>query len=192
VRAKVPGRAAVALALLGLAACGGGGGGGDLVGRGVSSSTTTSALPPSSSTADPTAATGPATSGPGGGSSTATTAFAGPTGGPLDVTAVDYRFELPATIPKDATSIRLVNQGAVDHELLVGRMNDGVTLDQVKAATNLKTLVPQTITLDAKPGQAAETAIEVTAGNWFMACYLTTPDGKSHSELGMIGTFTAP
>jgi hypothetical protein len=79
-----------------------------------------------------------------------------------------------------------------DHELLVGRMNEGVTLEQVKTATNLKALVPETITLDAAPGQSAEMAIDVTAGNWFMACYLTTAAGKSHSELGMIGQFTAP
>ena len=112
--------------------------------------------------------------------------------GVLEVTAVDYKFVLPAVIPKDATSIHLVNEGKEDHELLIGRMNDGVTLDQVKTATNLRALVPDTITLDAEPGQSAEMAIDVTAGNWFMACFLTTADGKSHAELGMIGEFTAP
>jgi hypothetical protein len=186
VRARTAGRVAAALALLGLTACGGDGGG-DLVGR--SSSSTTIAA-----TATTTAGSGPAptTDASAPATTTATTAFAGPTGGPLDVTAVDYTFEVPATIPKGATSIRLVNEGKEDHELIVGRMNDGVTLEQVKAATNLKTVVPRTITLDAKPGQAAEMAIDVTAGNWFMACYLTTADGKSHSDLGMIGMFTAP
>ncbi len=181
--ARTAGRVAAALALLGLAACGGDGGN-DLVGRGP---TTTIAAATTAASAP-----APAPTAPGAAPTTATTAFAGPTGGPLDVTAVDYAFQLPATIPKDATSIRLVNEGKEDHELLVGRMNDGVTLDQVKAATNLKAVVPQTITLDAKPGQAAEMAIDVTTGNWFMACYLTTADGKSHAELGMIGMFTAP
>jgi hypothetical protein len=182
VRARHAGRAAAALALLGLAACGGDGGG-SLVGR-SSSTTTIAATTGGLAPATTTDASRPAT--------TVTTAFTGPTGGPLDVTAVDYTFELPATIPKGATSIRLVNQGKEDHELIVGRINDGVTLEQVKAATNLKTVVPKTITLDAKPGQSSEMAIDVTSGNWFMACYLTTAEGKSHSELGMIGEFTAP
>jgi len=181
VRARTAGRVAAALALLGLAACGGDGGN-DLVGPRPTS--TVGATGPTTPDAATVTTSGPAAA--------PTTAFTGPTGGPLEVTAVDYRFVLPAVIPKDATSIHLVNEGKEDHELLVGRMNDGVTLEQVKTATNLRAFVPDTITLDAKPGQSAEMAIDVTAGNWFMACYLTTADGKSHSELGMIGEFTAP
>jgi hypothetical protein len=180
------------LALLGLAACGGDGDGG-LVGADPAT-TGAAAVETTAATPEPTGATAPsATAGasPTTGDPTATT-VAGPTGGPLEVRALDYSFALPPTIPKDATSIRLVNEGAEDHELLVGRMADGVTLEQVKAATSLKTLVPETMVLDVQVGQTAETAIPVVAGNWFMACYLTTKDGKSHSELGMIGTFTAP
>jgi hypothetical protein len=184
VRAGGPSRVAAALALLGLAACGGGDGGNELVGQ---RSTTTAAVATTSAAPDPTAPSSSSV-----GAATPTTAFTGPTGGPLEIKAIDYEFTLPTVIPKDATSIRLVNEGLEIHELLVGRMNDGVTIEQVKAATNLKTLVPETMVLDVAVGQTAEAAIPVAAGNWFMACYLTTKDGKSHSELGMIGQFTAP
>jgi hypothetical protein len=182
-------RVAVVSALLGLAACGGGDGGSGLVGPGPTTPTTpTTAAAAPGSTASPTSPTAPA----GATGATTTTAFTGPTGGPLEIHALDYSFRVPTLIPKSATSIRLVNDGMEVHELIVGRINDGVTLEQVKAATSLKTVVPMTNVLDVEPGQSAEVAIDVTAGNWFMACYLTTKDGKSHADLGMIGQFTAP
>jgi hypothetical protein len=125
-------------------------------------------------------------------SAVAASTTSGPTGGFVEVVATEYAFAVPSPVPAGATSVRLVNEGAEDHELIIGRIVDGKTFEDARSTTDLLSVVPETDVLQAKPGQAAEMAIDVVAGEWFMACYLTTADGRSHFEAGMVGSFTAP
>jgi hypothetical protein len=175
--------AALTLALS-LAACGGDD---DDDGASADPGTTAPGAEAPPPTAAAPAAAAPAPAAPGA-VATSTTASAG---GFVEVIATEYAFAVANPVPAGATSVRLVNQGAEDHELVIGRIADGKTYQDARTTTDLLSVVPATETLQAKPGQATEVAIDIGAGEWYMACFLTTPDGRSHADAGMVGSFTA-
>lgn len=108
----------------------------------------------------------------------------------IDVTAVDYAFEgLPDTLEQGPVSVSFKNEGDEDHMLVFGKLNEGVTLDEVKRSdvTELGTIPP------TAPGEESQATISTEIsepGNYFMLCPLKTKDGKNHYDLGQEYEFT--
>src|SRR5918993_3791811 len=54
-----------------------------------------------------------------------------PSSNTVSVTADDYKFEAPATIPAGTTTIRLVNRGKELHQAQLMKLEEGKTLDDL-------------------------------------------------------------
>jgi hypothetical protein len=109
----------------------------------------------------------------------------------VTITATEYSFDAPESIPAGWNRITLVNQGELPHDLLLFRIEEGRTLDDVMAA------------LEAEgPPEWAEFFGSATAegggSNWFASnlspgtyVYLSFgegEDGPPDAAQGMIGT----
>ncbi len=122
----------------------------------------------------------------------------------LVIRAVEYGFQTMGSIPGGVTTIRLQNMGKEPHLAQLGRLNDGVTVDQLVAALKsdfqdngnrsdaLATLVggPNAVV----GGGTVEVIQDLKAGQYLMICFLPDPQGVSHFLHGMMLplTVTAP
>jgi uncharacterized cupredoxin-like copper-binding protein len=118
-----------------------------------------------------------------------------------DVTigAVDYSFDAPASIPGGLTRITLQNTGMEDHQALLFRLDESVTLDDFAAA-------PIETEADAEPfgtfaggpiagpGDEFNAVLDLEPGSYVLICPIPSPDGVPHSDKGMVATIevTAP
>jgi hypothetical protein len=143
-----------------------------------------------------------------------------PVAGVVEVTASDYVFHLPDEFPSGWTTFEFVNRGKEPHFFLFTRLGDGHTFaeyaEQVgpafgKAWEALKGgaskeeaggilgaevpawywTMPQTGGIGfVVPGETARTTMLLEPGTYIMECYIKTPEGLFHTELGMIRTVT--
>jgi hypothetical protein len=121
----------------------------------------------------------------------------------IEATGVEFAFQgLPATVPAGVVAIRVTNEGDDLHELLVARVDDGVSMSfgEVLAlpgeqsssmATTVGRLFPLT------PGAAETTFVRMEPGRYGVSCHLTQGttqvsegSGPSHHALGMVAEFT--
>jgi len=108
-------------------------------------------------------------------------------------TATDFAFTGPDSIAPGFTTIRMVNQGAQDHHLILGRIDDGKTLQDVMTYAQANPgKVPAYVTWHGAvngvaAGQADGALLNLPAGNYFAVCFLPDPtDGREHLAKGMI------
>jgi plastocyanin len=113
------------------------------------------------------------------------------------VTAKEFEFDLPETLPAGETTFNFVNAGKQPHELsLVELSEDAPALDKLlklpeKKAEGFFTEAGHAF---AKPGESQEEAFtyELTSGTRFAyVCFVQDPKSKTpHAFLGMVGEFT--
>ncbi len=184
-RRRFLGAAAVAAATAVLAACG--------VGGSTATSAPTSALPPSPTTGvAPTAA--PPIAGSVSGTTTSGSAAISTTGGiqTMVIEAFDYGFKTLGSIPGGMTRVQMKNTGTELHHGQFMRLNTGVTLDQLgaafakgpDAALGLVTQTggPATIL----PGGTSEVILDLTEGQYMIACFIAGADHVPHVAKGML------
>jgi uncharacterized cupredoxin-like copper-binding protein len=111
------------------------------------------------------------------------------------ITATDYAFEVPETIPAGRTTFRLVNQGKELHHGSLVRLGDGKTVADFQAwlAAAMKDHTsfpawmgfaggPNTVT----PGDTATTVQMLEPGSYLIACWIPSTDGVPHVMKGML------
>jgi hypothetical protein len=134
----------------------------------------------------------------------------------IEVTAKDFYFYTQDTIPSGWDTFRFNNQGHAHHFFFLTLLPDNIgfqqyiselvppfamTMDSLKAGMDkasagamLGGMLPEWYA-SAKtmggagiiqPGKSEEITIKLELGNYVMECYVKTPEGKFHSELGMI------
>jgi len=112
----------------------------------------------------------------------------------LTVTARDFVFELPDSVPAGVTTINLVNQGPEFHHVQLVRIEDGHTvaefLDALRAEGPPPTWVreiggPNT----PLPGGTAQATVELEPGPHAIVCFIPSSDGVPHVAKGMVQTF---
>lgn len=138
----------------------------------------------------------------------------------VDVTAVDYAFQAPAELASGWTTFRFANEGAEEHFMSLWKLPEGKTLEDyiaevapaygqsyavlVEGGTKEEagaalggalpewygSVVPMGGPGLLSPGRAGETTVRLEPGTYVMECYVKTPEGRFHSELGMIGQLT--
>ena len=118
----------------------------------------------------------------------------------IPITAVDYGYEMPATINLRAglVDIALVNNGTQAHQAQLARLNRSVTPNQVftefvtkrdqSAGFALLTLAGGSDIV--APGYGQETILNLPAGDYVLLCLVVGDDGVSHVDKGMIHFFT--
>lgn len=105
------------------------------------------------------------------------------------VTATDYAFDAPATIPAGVTTFRLVNRGKEWHHLVLVKMPEGKTLEDI-AKESKGDMPPSWIQLTggpnaADPGSETSATQLVEPGHYALLCVIPSPDGKPHMMKGM-------
>lgn len=122
----------------------------------------------------------------------------GPTSGEVAVTALDYEFEAPDEVAAGETTITFENAGQEDHELALGELLDGKTIDDVNALLEKGPPsqpppwfrdVGHTFAKSGQDGKPIE--VDLEAGTYVMLCFVPAEDdGTPHALLGMVEDFT--
>jgi plastocyanin len=115
---------------------------------------------------------------------------------PITITARDYSFEGPDTVPAGPVAFTLRNEGQEAHHAQFVRLNDGVTLEQFGAALRqgpgaafpLVTFRGGPAVTD--PGRTSfEVTLDLEPGTYMMLCFIESPDGVPHLAKGMVRPF---
>jgi hypothetical protein len=108
-------------------------------------------------------------------------------------TATDFAFTGPDSIAPGVTSIRLVNQGAQEHHLILGQLTGGKTVQDLMAFMQANpTGEPDFLTWRGggnaiAPNGSNVSISDLPAGNYVAICFLPDPaDGTPHIAKGMM------
>lgn len=114
---------------------------------------------------------------------------------PLVVTAYDYAFQAPDSTTSGVVTVRLVNRGKEDHQVVLLRLEDTTTMARV-----MRTLVADKIHAtgvhavsgveNARPGETNETTLVLSPGRYILLCALPGDDNRSHVSKGMLHALT--
>ena len=127
--------------------------------------------------------------------SAATGSTAGVGGGSnrIAITARDYSFDAPRTLPTGISSFTLRNSGAEEHHAQFLRLNDGVTVEQFgQAAAGNPDAALALVSTEGGPGSVEpgktgnEVFLDLRAGNYLLVCFIESPDGVPHIAKGMV------
>jgi hypothetical protein len=116
----------------------------------------------------------------------------------VDVTATDYAFDAPDTVPAGTVSLKLTNSSdAEEHEMIIFRKADGVDLSFQEILELGEEESQDKIVFSgaafAPPGEGGSSLAELEAGDYAMVCFLPVggaEDGPPHFTQGMIHEFT--
>jgi len=108
----------------------------------------------------------------------------------VTVVATDYAFAAPDTLPAGLTTLRLANAGHEPHHIVLTKLAAGKTLADAQAVA-MDTKIPDWMSFPGSPGatgpgDTTSTTQVLEAGQYILACYITSPDGKMHIEKGMV------
>lgn len=114
--------------------------------------------------------------------------------GTLPVTALEYRFDAPATISGGLTDITLENVGAEDHQVQLAALNDGVTMDQLSEALDSDpggSAALQLVTVAGgvnavQGGGESEAIVDLEPGTYALICFISDAEDTPHFSLGML------
>lgn len=115
----------------------------------------------------------------------------------VTVTARDFAFEMPTSLPAGPTTFRLLGGGKLQHHLTIVRLDSGKTASDalaalIKAGQGVRPAwihgVGGPNAIDAKGD--SRTSVVLTPGNYFAFCEVPGPDPMPHFAKGMVKAFT--
>jgi len=112
--------------------------------------------------------------------------------GPQVVTliATDYAFLAPDTIVAGLTTFKMQNVGKEPHQaVIVGA--GGKSWDEIRAAVMAQGPIAPWLTFPpgagvATPGDSSNATSRLEPGNYFVVCFIPSPDGTPHVMKGMV------
>jgi hypothetical protein len=114
----------------------------------------------------------------------------------MTVTATEYSFALPQTVPAGLVDMRLMNNGTLPHAAQLVQLNSAVTFGQFQSALLQKgLLVMRTLGTIAggpnvaDPGQSSEVILKLSGGQYAVVSPVPGKDGKRDFQKGMIASF---
>ncbi|HEV8304390.1 MAG TPA: hypothetical protein VGQ25_05480 [Gemmatimonadales bacterium] len=113
-----------------------------------------------------------------------------PSANVVTITATDYAFAAPDTIPAGLTTFKMLNQGREPHQAVVMGASSK-TWDEIRAAMIAPGPLAPWLSLPGGPGAVAgDDSSNATArlepGNYFIVCFIPSPDGQPHVAKGMV------
>jgi len=122
----------------------------------------------------------------------------GPTGPQLiSIVATDYAFLAPDTIHAGLTVFKLLNEGHEPHQAVIVGAGDK-TWDEVRSAMMSQGPIAPWLIFPAGPaviagGDSSNATSRLEPGNYFIVCFIPSPDGVPHVSKGMVRRlFVAP
>lgn len=110
----------------------------------------------------------------------------------VTVTAADFSFAAPDTIPAGLTTLKLLNHGQEVHQVVLMRMDSGKTMADLQGMMkNPDAPIPGWVAFPMGVGgitgaDSANATATLTPGHYAMACFLPSPDGTPHVAKGMV------
>jgi uncharacterized cupredoxin-like copper-binding protein len=109
----------------------------------------------------------------------------------VTITAADFAFTAPDTIPGGVVRVRLVNRGPSLHHVQFIKLGAGKTLDSLLAALRHPGPPPAWMMLvpgpnPPVPGASADLVVDLATGNYAIACFVPDAHGVPHFVHGMI------
>lgn len=113
----------------------------------------------------------------------------------VNVRAVDFAFEAPATIPAGVTTFKLTNAGTTFHHLVIARIDSGKTYADAQAAFKKPGPPPRWLTMVGgpnapSPNSESNATIDMAPGEYALFCVVDLPGGVPHVAKGMIHPLT--
>jgi len=106
------------------------------------------------------------------------------------VTAREYAFDAPDTIPSGPTTIRLISRGREEHFVQLMRITSPHTLDEFRRTLTAPAPAPWVTTVGGvgtlEPGGTATTTVDLAPGFYAMLCDMEDPHGRPHFLDGMV------
>jgi hypothetical protein len=110
----------------------------------------------------------------------------------VEVSAHDYEFTAPETLPAGLSTIRLVNHGREPHHGQLLRLNEGVSYEEFGAALESQGEgALRFVSAEGGPGAigpdgTSEVTVDLKPGSYVLACFIASPDGVPHLAKGML------
>jgi uncharacterized cupredoxin-like copper-binding protein len=110
------------------------------------------------------------------------------------IVAREMAFEVAESFEGGFVQLTLDNQGAMDHHVMMMRVNDDATVDDVLAALaepSFEAVFGVSTSLGgpaAGPGLSASVVVDLPAGSYVLICAIPGPDGMPHYQMGMQAT----
>jgi uncharacterized cupredoxin-like copper-binding protein len=113
----------------------------------------------------------------------------------VTVTATDYAFDAPRTVPAGYVKLRMVNRGREAHHVQLVKLAPGKTIADAQRALQAGGPPPSWATEvggpgAADPGAEANATTYMPAGEYVLLCFVPAPDGKPHFAHGMVRPLT--
>lgn len=119
----------------------------------------------------------------------------------VEVSAMDFAFQMPDTIQSGVVNFRMVDTGTEPHHLMIMRIDGGHTVDEamqaMQAVEKGEGPPPAWLTFVGGPnsptpgsGEASEAAVDMQPGSYVAICLIPSTDGVPHVAKGMTKTFT--
>ncbi|HEX6369685.1 MAG TPA: hypothetical protein VF006_12265 [Longimicrobium sp.] len=112
----------------------------------------------------------------------------------VTVTASEFAFAAPATIPAGLTTVRLVNQGREMHHVQLVRLDPGHTVAELTAIGHDEPMPAWAHFVGGPnvptPGGHSEATVQLQAGTYALVCFIPGADGVPHLMKGMIKPLT--
>lgn len=113
----------------------------------------------------------------------------------VTVTASDFAFAAPATLPAGLTTVRLVNQGKEMHHVQIVRLDEGHTVEELMQAGKQHGPLPAWARFVGGPSVPApqgftEATLDLPAGTYALVCFIPSADGVPHLMKGMVKPLT--
>jgi hypothetical protein len=123
-----------------------------------------------------------------------------------EVRLMDFSFAIDSTLRSGAHTIRVVNAGVEPHDLVLMKLAEGKTIDDIRRWMNPEQArrsdrpaeppppfeslgIPAGGIAAIAPGYEVFMDLNLTPGEYVAVCMATAPDGRSHIEHGMIRQF---
>jgi hypothetical protein len=104
------------------------------------------------------------------------------------VKLLDFSFVLPVEVKAGVQTWQVINEGPQPHELLIMKLAEGKSVDDVWAyVESPQGAPPQAI----NSGASGWLHLDLEPGNYVAYCFVPDPaSGHAHAELGMVMPFT--
>lgn len=108
----------------------------------------------------------------------------------VDVVASEYAFEAELPTTAGRYSFVMANDGDEPHIMILLRLEDGASVDEVLAAEGDDGVAESFESSPAGPGGEGVLTADLGAGTWVLLCPIPGPEGHPHFADGMIQEFT--
>jgi plastocyanin len=163
----------------------------------VAACTTTSSASPSGAASSPATGSAAASGSSASPAASSSAAAGGAQGSDVAITAKDFAYDLPQSVPAGVVNITLSNSGKEEHQAQLAKIADGKTVQDVVAALAKQDMATafSIITFvggptGVQPGGTQTITANLAPGNYMALCFVEGADGVPHFAKGMVAPFT--